>query len=84
MNNLMRYLIPVALALLALFNFYNQNWLEGILYVAVGVAFPLQWALRDGKIKENVKFWNAVSWVLIILALVLFLALLRTDAHTAQ
>ena len=83
MNNLMRYLIPLALFLLAVFNFYNIRWLEGVLYIAVGVAFPLQWALRDGKITTNIKLWNVVSWGLIILALGLFLALLRTDAHQA-
>lgn len=81
MNNILKYLIPVAFLLLAVFNLYASKWLEGALYLTVGIAFPLMWAIRDGKIKSHVKFWNILSWVLVILALLLFFVLLRTDAY---
>lgn len=83
MSNLLNYFIPLAFLVLAGFNIYSKNWLEAILYLCVGVAFPLMWAIRDGKITSNVKLWNIISWGLVIVALFLFLLVLRTDAYTA-
>lgn len=82
MNGLLKYLIPAAFIALAIVNLYNANWLEGALYLTVGTAFPLMWAIRDKKITNNLKFWNALAWGLVIIALLLFLALLRTDAYS--
>ncbi len=81
MNGFAKYLVPVAFIILAGYNLYLANWLEGSLYVAVSIAFPLMWAIKDGYIKTNHKLWNAVAWALVILALVLFMALLRMDAY---
>ncbi len=83
MKNLLNYLIPLAFILLAVFNFYATKWLEGALYLSVGTAFPLMWAIRDGRIKENLKIWNALAWGLVILSLFLFFAVLRTDAYSS-
>jgi hypothetical protein len=81
MSSFTKYIIPAAFIILAIFNLANSNWLEGLLYILVGVAFPLMWAIRDGKIKSNLRFWNSFAWALIIIALLLFLALLRMDAR---
>jgi len=81
MSGFTKYIVPVAFIILAIFNFINDNWLEGGLYTLVSIAFPLMWAIKDGLIKSNIKFWNALSWGLIILALILFMALLRMDAQ---
>jgi len=83
MNGLLKYLIPIAFGLLAIFNLYSGKWLEGALYLSVGSAFPVMWAIRDGKIKSNLKFWNALAWGLVLIALLLFLAVVRTDAHNS-
>ena len=82
MNDLLKYLIPVAFLLLAAFNLYAGKWLEAALYFAVGTAFPLMWAIRDGKIKSHLKYWNILAWALVIIALFLFFAVLRTDAYS--
>lgn len=82
MNGMLKYLIPAAFILLAIFNLYSENWLEGLLYLTIGPAFPIMWAIRDKKITNNLKFWNAFAWGLVALALILFLALLRTDAYS--
>ena len=82
MNDLLKYLIPLAFLLLAGFNLYASRWLEAALYVAVGVAFPLMWAIRDGQIKANLKFWNIVAWLLVFIALLLFFAVLQLDGHS--
>ena len=83
MNTILKYFIPIAFLLLAAFNLYSAKWLEGALYLSVGTAFPLMWAIRDGKITTNLKFWNALAWGLVIIALFLFFAVLRTDAYSS-
>jgi amino acid permease len=82
MNDWLKYLIPAAFLLLAGFNLYAARWLEAALYVSVGVAFPLMWAIRDGLIKSHLKFWNLVAWLLVFVALLLFFAVLQLDGHS--
>ncbi len=78
-NGFVKYLIPIAFASLAIYYFIVANWLEGVLYLSVSIAFPLMWAIRDGKIKSNIEIWNSVAWGLVIIALLLFLAIIRLD-----
>lgn len=78
-NGFIKYLIPIAFASLAIYYLIVANWLEGLLYLSVSIAFPLMWAIRDGKIKSNVNIWNSVAWALVIIALLLFLAVVRLD-----
>jgi hypothetical protein len=80
MNGFIKYIVPIALLTLAIYHLAHTNWVEGFLYLSAGVAFPLMWAIKDGKIKSNIKFWNTLAWVLVIITLILFLALLRLDA----
>ena len=81
MNGFVKYIVPLAFGTLAIYYLIIANWVEGFLYLSVGIAFPLMWAIRDGKITTNVKLWNSVAWALVIIALLLFLALLRLDAR---
>jgi hypothetical protein len=81
MNGFVKYIVPLAFGTLAIYYLVIANWVEGFLYLSVGIAFPLMWAIRDGKISTNVKLWNSVAWALVIIALLLFLALLRLDAR---
>ena len=81
MNGFVKYVIPLAFATLAIYYLIIANWVEGFLYLSVSIAFPLMWAIRDGKIKSNLKLWNSLAWGLVIIALLLFLTLLRLDAR---
>ena len=81
MNGFIRYIVPLAFATLAIYYLVIANWIEGFLYLSVSIAFPLMWAIRDGKISTNLKLWNSVAWGLVIVALLLFLTLLRLDAR---
>lgn len=81
MNGLVKYIVPVAFGTLAIYYLAIANWVEGLLYLSVGIAFPLMWAIRDGKITTNIKLWNSLAWALVIVALLLFLTLLRLDAR---
>lgn len=81
MNGLVKYIVPIAFGTLAIYHLAIANWVEGLLYLSVGIAFPLMWAIRDGKITTNIKMWNSLAWALVIVALLLFLTLLRLDAR---
>lgn len=81
MNILSKYVVPTALLVLAVVNIYACRWIEGILYLCVSLGFVLMGLLKSGNIKTNVKFWNIVSWVLILAAVLLFLLVLRMDAY---
>ena len=84
MNGFIKYLIPLAFVILAGYHLINSNWVEGFLYFSVSIAFPLMWAIKEGRIKSNIRFWNSLAWVLVIIALLLFLALLRLDARVVE
>ncbi|RLD22912.1 MAG: hypothetical protein DRI71_06710 [Bacteroidetes bacterium] len=81
MNGFLKYIVPLAFMTLAIYYLIIANWIEGFLYLSVSIAFPLMWSIRDGRVKTNLKLWNTVSWVLVIIALLLFLTLLRLDAR---
>ena len=81
MNGFVKYLVPLAFIGLAIYYLAIANWIEGFLYLSVSIAFPLMWAIRDGKIKNNIKLLNTLAWALVIAALLLFLVLLRLDAR---
>lgn len=78
-DGFVKYLIPLAFISLAMYYLVMANWLEALLYLSVGIAFPLMWAIRDGQITTNIKLWNSISWALVILALLLFVVQLRLD-----
>ena len=81
MNGFIRYIVPLAFISLAIYYLIIADWIEGFLYLSVSIAFPLMWAIRDGKITTNLKLWNSIAWALVIVALLLFLTLLRLDAR---
>ena len=81
MNFFSKYVVPVALFTLAIFNLINLKWVEGSLYLFMGLGFTLMGLLRAGRIKHNLKLWNSISWVLVAIAVVLFIFMLRMDAY---
>lgn len=81
MKNLTSIIIPVAFLSLAGFNFYQSELLEATLYLVVGGAFTTMNLIRANAIKKNLKFWNALSWGLVILSIILFLLVLLQDAN---
>ena len=81
MKSLTNILIPIAFLLLAGFNFYVRNWMEATLYIMVGGGFTLLNLIRSKAIMKNLKFWNALSWALVILSIIMFLLVLLQDAN---
>ena len=82
MSGFTKYLVPLAFVTLAFYYLLQANWLEASLYLSVSVGFPLIWAIKDGIITTNLRFWNSLAWGLVIIALLLFLVVIRLDAPT--
>lgn len=81
MNFFTKYIVPLALIILAVVNFLDERWVEGLLYLSVGSGFSVLNLLKAGFFKSHLKFWNILSWALIVLAILLFLLVLRMDAY---
>ena len=81
MNVFNKYIVPLAFLILAAVNLNAQRWVESALYISVGAGFVIMNLLRTGAISSNKKFWNALSWILIIAAAVLFFLVLRIAAY---
>lgn len=81
MNFFNNYIVPLAFLVLAIVNLNAQRWVESGLYLSVGAGFVIMNLLRNGTIKNNKKYWNIVSWVLILSAVILFFLVLRIDAY---
>ena len=81
MNWLKGTLITVAFAALAVYAFSSGKVLEGIVYILVALGFGLMDMVRSEKFVQYKKPLNIASWVVIIAAVILFVALLRMDAY---
>ena len=81
MKNLTNLFIPVAFFLLFGFSIINDDLLEAVLYLFVGAGFTIINLVKVKVIVQNLTFWNRLSWALVILAVVLFMAVLLNDAN---
>ncbi|MCF6359545.1 MAG: hypothetical protein L3J29_02145 [Cyclobacteriaceae bacterium] len=81
MKNLTNLFIPVAFFLLFGFSIINDDLLEAVLYLFVGAGFTIINLVKAKVIVQNLTFWNRLSWALVILAVVLFMAVLLNDAN---
>jgi len=81
MKNLTNLLIPIAFLLLFGFSLNKGDILEATLYLFVGAGFTMINMIKSKLITKNLTFWNRFSWALVILAMVLFMAVLLNDAN---
>jgi hypothetical protein len=81
MKNLSNLFIPIAFIVLCGFSLYNGNLLEATLYLLVGSGFTMINLIRAKVITENLTFWNRLSWALVILSMIMFMAVLLDDAN---
>lgn len=81
MKNLTNLFIPVAFFLLFGFSIINDELLEAVLYLFVGAGFTIINLVKAKVIVQNLTFWNRLSWALVILVVVLFMAVLLNDAN---
>jgi hypothetical protein len=76
-----RYLIGGAMLLFGFYEVSTGNLWESSLYFTAGLAFISIGMLMSDKFEPYKKFLNIASWILIILAVLLFFYLLRTDQY---
>jgi hypothetical protein len=75
-------LIIVAFGALAVYTFTQEKVLEGIVYLLVTLGFGLMALIKTDKFARYRKTLNILSWVVILGAVLLFIALLRQDAYS--
>ncbi len=77
----LRFLVGGAMVLFGLYQVITGNYWESSLYLTAGLAFISIGLLMSDAFPRYRKLLNIVSWVLIILAVLLFFFLLRTDQY---
>ena len=58
------------------------DWLEFAMYCSVGLGFSLMAAIRANRLEGFRKILEILSWVFVILGVILFIAVLRSDAYS--
>ncbi len=81
MKNIGSIAIPLAFVLLCGYSLNLGEWLDAVMYMFVGGGFTVINLIKEKKITENLVFWNRLSWTLVILSAVLFMAVLFNDAN---
>jgi len=81
MKNIGSIAIPLAFILLCGYSLNLEEWLDAVMYMFVGGGFTVINLIKEKKITENLVFWNRLSWTLVILSAVLFMAVLFNDAN---
>ncbi len=76
---IIRYVVGAIMLVFSVWQIYRNDYWEFALYFCAGIAFVIMGLLTDDVFPRARKFLNIVSWVFIILAVLLFLFLLRTD-----
>ncbi len=81
MKNIGSIAIPLAFVLLCGYSLSLGEWLDAVMYMFVGGGFTVINLIKEKKITENLTFWNRLSWTLVLLSAVLFMAVLFNDAN---
>lgn len=81
MKNIGHIIIPLAFILLFSYSLYLGALLDAVLYFFVGAGFTIINLIKANKITENLIFWNRLSWAFVILAGIMFMAVLLNDAN---
>lgn len=81
MKNLSNLFIPIAFILLFGFSLINGDLLEATLYLFVGAGFTMINLIKAKVITQNLTLWNRLSWALVVLSAIMFMAVLLNDAN---
>ncbi len=81
MKNITNTLIPLAFYALAAYSYIENQWLEVSMYFLVGTSFLLTNLIRTKIINTHTGFWQALSWIFVILSAFMFVAVLFNDAN---
>ena len=76
---IIRYIVGGIMILFSVFQILQNDFWEFALYLSAGLAFVTMGLITDDVFPRFRKFMNVISWVFILLAVFLFLFLLRTD-----
>ncbi len=81
MKNIGNVIIPLAFILLFCYSLHLGEWVDAVMYLFVGSGFTLINLIKAEKITHNLTFWNRLSWALVLLSALMFVAVLLNDAN---
>lgn len=75
------YLAGILFLLLGIYKIFYGEYIESIMYFSLGLAFNITGIIKNELYLHHHKFLGVLSWIMIFVALFLFLFLLRTDSY---
>jgi len=73
--------VGLAFVLFGGYRGYIGGWLEAALYISVGIGFGLMGIVKIEGFERYKKQIDIASWIFVGLGVILFIALLRSDAY---
>lgn len=81
MKNKGYYLAGVLFLLLSIYRLFYGDYIEATMYLSLAIGFGITGIIKNELYLPHHKLLGIVSWVLIFVALFIFLFLLRTDSY---
>ena len=78
-GSFIQYLVGGLMIAFSFYQVYIADFWEASLYICAGLAFIVMGLLKNEVLPQYKNVLNIISWVLILLAVFLFLFLVRTD-----
>ncbi|MDQ3534633.1 MAG: hypothetical protein M3421_03300 [Bacteroidota bacterium] len=75
------YLAAILFLLLGIYRIFYGVYLEATMYFALGIGFYITGIIKNGVYQPRHKLLGVISWIMIFIALFIFLFLLRTDSY---
>jgi hypothetical protein len=73
------YLAGILFLIIGFYHIYIVSYLEAAMYLSLCLGFLLTGMVKNDLFQNRQKLLGAVSWIMIFIALFIFLFLLRTD-----
>ena len=83
-NNTTYYFVGAIALLFGFYQMYITEMLEATLYTSVGLAFIAMALVKNEVFPEYQKILNIVSWVLIAVAVIVFLYVILVGQHIPE
>lgn len=74
-----QYFVGGLMLLFSFYQIYIKEYWEASMYIAAGLAFITMGVIKNEVFPKQKTLLNALSWIFILLAVFLFLFLVRTD-----
>ncbi len=81
LKNITQFIIPLAFLVMCGVSVHAVQLLEAALYFFMGAGFSIINLLKANMITTHLGFWNKLAWGMVVLAGLMFVAVLLNDAN---